>query len=83
MSTTTTVSSSSRPRLATGGRLRFALVGVAASAVLAAGIAVAVEGHDSSSAPVQQSQPVSTGTQSVDPRPDIDQRRAAERFHHR
>lgn len=85
MSSTTNPTAFSSP-ISIGNRARLALVGLAASAALAGGVILVVEdGGDSGSVSSALSQSVrgSGGPANVDPRPEINQRRVAERFHHR
>jgi hypothetical protein len=84
-STTSTTTTASSP-VSIGNRARLVLVGLAASAVLAGGVAVVLDDGDGTAtipSSISQSLRGSGGVATVDPRPDIDPRTAAAQFHHR
>jgi hypothetical protein len=78
-STAAQARSMAEPRTALGGRPRLALATLAAAAALESGLALISPGDGRDGAP---SSPT-VSQQTVNPRPSIDQIKAAENFHHR
>jgi hypothetical protein len=78
-STAAQARSTAVPRTALGGRPRLALAALAAAAALASSVALISGGDGRDGAP---SSPI-VNQQTVDERPNIDQIKAAENFHHR